>query len=150
MPGTKTMLARIPARFMLVAAAASVWPVTSGILAVVGCGGAVVVGAVVVGAVVVAAVVVAGAVVVAALVVVAAVEVVVEVAADATESVTVEPFATLVPAVGVWSTTVPAGLLELTDFFVELSPPASSVAWASENVSPVRSGTVTFAAVVAV
>ena len=129
------MLARIPARFMLVAAAASVWPVTSGTLAVVGCGGAVVVGAVVVGAVVVAAVVVVGAVVVAAFVVVAAVEVVVEVAADATESVTVEPLATLVAGLR-----LPArrrfrpACSELTDFFAALSPAASSVAWASENV----------------
>ena len=88
----------------------------------------------------VAAVVVVGAVVVAALVVVAAVEVVVEVAADATASVTVEPLSTLVPAVGACSTTVPAGLPALTDFFAALSPPASSVVWASENVSPVEVG----------
>ncbi len=60
--------------------------------------------------------------------VVAAVDVLVDVAADATESVTVEPLATLAPASGCWPITIPACWSELTAFFVVCSPAASSVA----------------------
>jgi hypothetical protein len=76
--------------------------------------------------------------------------VVVELVAEATEIVTVEPLATLAPASGFWATTVPARWSELTGFFDVWSPRASRVAWASGNGLPVRSGTATWPAVVAV
>src|SRR6478736_8868539 len=98
------MLARIPALFSVWAAAASVWPERSGMVAVAGGGGGggaalVVVPTVVVGVVVVAPVVVAA--------VVVGVGVVVPVGTFATTRVTTEPFATSTACCGAWERTMP-------------------------------------------
>src|SRR4051794_27177519 len=138
----------MPAWLSALTAAASFWPLTSGIVALVGCGG-VVDAAVVVG--VVALLVVVG--VVALLVVVGVVALLVVVVfvcvvwvgwpLFATDSVTIEPLASLPPGFGAWSTTVPGGSVEVTAVLVESRPSWSSFRCASAKEPPVRSGTAT-------
>src|SRR3954453_15971376 len=135
----------MPAWLSALTAAASFWPLTSGIVALVGCGGVVDAG-VVVG--VVALLVVVG--VVALLVVVGVVALLVVVVfvcvvwvgwpLFATDSVTIEPLANLPPGFGAWSTTVPGGSVEVTAVFVESGPSCVRGCEAELGELPLRVG----------
>src|SRR5581483_4036940 len=109
-------------------AAAAVWFVTSGTVALVGCAGAAG-----------AAVVVEDDVDVGAVSVVAVADVA-NAFARATESVTTDPFASFAPGFGAWSTTVPPGWSLVTCAPAESSPSLSRAACASANDLPVSDG----------
>ena len=107
----------MPALLRAWAAAASVWPETSGMVAFSGCAG-----------------------VVAAVVVAVVVEVVDELRV-ATESVTTDPFRRLARGFGTWSMTVPAGRSLVAFVVATCRPSFSRAARASASGLPVMSGT---------
>jgi hypothetical protein len=130
-PGTNTMLARIPASPSAVTAAASFWVTASGTVAVCGCAGvaAVVVGVVVADCVVVAAVVVF---------------VVFVFGVESTTSVMCAPRASSVPSCGFCEMTTPFGAFVglKTSFGCKPTWPARTSA--SASFRPTNRGTATF------